>query len=166
MRGPLATTDLPRTDPAVTIQARSEVCGVLRWRHAVRSAVLILFSLLTLSVPAAAQLPVPGPASSVLFGNRQGGPLKPTLAVEPRDTLPRQSWPTYWKEGALIGGALGAIGGAVLAHRLCGLAEESTKHCTGSSVLGGVLGAALVAIPGALIGGQFSKEPTEPDPSD
>lgn len=131
-----------------------------------RSAVLMLFSLLTLSVPATAQLQVPGPALSVLFSHRQGGPLQPTVAVEPRDSLLHQSRPTYWKEGALIGGALGAVGGAVLAHRLCGLAEESTKHCTGSSVLGGVIGAALLAIPGALIGGQFSKEPAEPGPSD
>lgn len=68
--------------------------------------------------------------------------------------------------GRSRGGALGALGGAVLGHGLCGLSEDSTKSCTGSLLLGALLGAAVVAIPGALIGGQFSKEPAEPDPSD
>jgi tetrahydromethanopterin S-methyltransferase subunit D len=81
--------------------------------------------------------------------------------AEPRDSLRQQIRPTYWKEGALIGGALGAVGGALLAHRLCGLAEESTKNCARSLVLGGVLGAALLALPGALIGGQVSKQPVD-----
>jgi hypothetical protein len=52
----------------------------------------------------------------------------------------------------------------MVADRLCGLPEESTKHCTGSTVLGSVLGAAILAMPGALIGGQFSKKQTEADP--
>jgi hypothetical protein len=69
--------------------------------------------------------------------------------------------PTYWKEGPLIGGVLGAVGGALLGHGVCELSEESRKNCTGSLFPGGVLGAALLAIPGALIGGQFPKEKEE-----
>jgi hypothetical protein len=125
-------------------------------------ALLVWFSLLAWSVPATAQRPVPGPAPSVLFSHDHVGPLQPTLAAEPRDSLPRIR-ATYWKEGALIGGTLGALGGALLGHGFCGL-DESSKDCTGSLVLGGLLGAVVLAIPGALIGGQFSKEPAEPDP--
>jgi len=74
-----------------------------------------------------------------------------------RDTVQAQIQPTYWKEGALIGGVLGAVGGAFLGHGLCEDSEELGKNCTGSLFLGGVLGAVLLAIPGALVGGQFSK---------
>jgi hypothetical protein len=84
-------------------------------------------------------------------------PLRSIRIAEPRDTLRPPIRPTYWKEGALIGGVLGAVGGAVLGHGLCELSEESRKDCTGGLVLGGVLGAALLAVPGALIGGQFPK---------
>jgi hypothetical protein len=75
--------------------------------------------------------------------------------------------PTYWKEGALIGGGVGAVAGALLGHDLCEMSEEIGKNCTGSVLLGGVLGAALVAIPGALIGGLFPKhEEAEARPSE
>ncbi len=126
-----------------------------------RSAALTLFGLLTWPLVANAQGAVQGPAPSVLFGYRHAGPVYATVAAGPRDSLRRQIPPTYWKEGAVTGGVLGAVGGALLAHRLCGLAEESTEHCTGSLALGGVLGAALLAIPGALIGGQFSRGPAD-----
>ncbi len=128
-----------------------------------RRAVLLVFGLLTWSETGTAQLPLSGPAPSVLFAYRPGGGVKSPVAAEPSDSLRGQPRLTYWKEGGVIAGALGAVGGALVGHHLCGLAEESTKHCTGSLVLGGVLGAALLAIPGALIGGQFAKEPSEAD---
>jgi uncharacterized membrane protein YeaQ/YmgE (transglycosylase-associated protein family) len=52
---------------------------------------------------------------------------------------------------------LGAVGGAFLGHGLCELSEEFQKDCTGSLFLGSLVGAALLVIPGALIGGQFPK---------
>ena len=128
-----------------------------------RGTILTIFGLLTWTVPGAAQIRLPGPAPSSLFGYRPASAITPAPATAPDDSL-RQLRPTYWKEGALVGGVLGLVGGALVGHRLCGLAEESTKHCTGSLVVGGVVGAALLAVPGALIGGQFSKKPTKPDP--
>ena len=117
-------------------------------------------------MPAAAQLPLQGPRASALFGYAEAGPLHPNAALEPRDSLRQQVPATHWKEGAMLGGALGAIGGAVLVHRLCGLARESTETCAGSTVLGGVIGAALLAIPGALIGAQVSRQPPERERTD
>lgn len=128
-----------------------------------RSVVLMVLGALAGSVPGSAQMSGHRPAPSVLFGYGQVGPLQTDVPAAAPDTLQEQIRPTYWKEGAWIGGVLGALGGAVLGHRLCGLAEESTRHCTGSLVLGGVLGAALLAIPGALVGGQFSKQAPEPE---
>jgi len=95
----------------------------------------------------------------VLFDRAQGGPLQRSLAEAARDTTRRQIRPTYWKEGALIGVVLGTIGGALVGHGLCGMSEEFHKDCTGSLFLGGLLGAVLLAVPGALIGGQFPKGP-------
>jgi hypothetical protein len=96
----------------------------------------------------------------MLFGYGPVGGVK-SLAAEPGDSLKQQIRPTYWKEGAVIGGALGLLLGALTGYGLCEGGDEATKHCTGHLVLGGVFGAALVAIPGALIGGQFSKEPAD-----
>jgi hypothetical protein len=81
-----------------------------------------------------------------------------------RDTIQRQIRPTYWKEGALVGGVVGGVGGAFLGHGLCEMSDEIGRNCTGSLFLGGVLGAALLAVPGTLIGGQFPKhQDTEAD---
>lgn len=129
-----------------------------------RSVAIILFGLFIWSVPGAAQLQLKGPAPSALCSQRPAGPLQ--SAAEPRDSLRTQIRSTYWKEGALIGGTLGAVGGAMLGHALCGLSEEAAKGCVGSSVLGGLLGAAVVAIPGALIGGQVSKSSAETEHPD
>lgn len=46
-----------------------------------------------------------------------------------------------------------------MATAVCGLSEERGKDCTGSMLLGGLLGAGLGAMPGALIGGLFPKGP-------
>ena len=79
------------------------------------------------------------------------------MAAEPRDSLPRQSRPTYWKEGMLIAGIAGAAGGAFLGYGLCDQSEDPSVSCGMMAVLGGLGGALLLAIPGALIGGQFEK---------
>ena len=114
-----------------------------------RRIVLLLFSLWILPPPASAQAPLQGPAPSALFGYR--------ARAERSDSVRRHLKRSYWSEGAVVGGAIGGIGGLILANHLCGVAQESTRHCTGSALLGGAIGAALVAIPGALIGRQFSR---------
>jgi hypothetical protein len=124
--------------------------------------VVAVLTLLILPVPGAAQLPVHGPSPSVLFRYGQVGAGRSEVISAPGDTLLREIRPTYWKEGALIGGLVGAVGGALIGNGLCDLSEDSSRHCTGSLVVGGVLGAALLAIPGALIGGQFRKDTEEP----
>jgi hypothetical protein len=54
-------------------------------------------------------------------------------------------------------GLLGLVAGALLVHHLCGL-DESTRSCTGSTLLGAGLGAVVLGVPGALIGGQIRKQ--------
>jgi hypothetical protein len=127
-----------------------------------RSALILMFGWLTWASSGTAQHRLHGPASSSLFAYAGGSAGRSALA-EPEDSL-RRHRPTYWQEGGAVGGALGLLTGALVANGLCGLSEESTKHCTGSTLLGGVLGAAILAIPGALIGGQFSKKEPAPGP--
>lgn len=123
-----------------------------------RITLLLPLSALFWAVPGSAQTPLSGPAASVLFTAAQRGPLGSTGIEEPRDTVRPRIRPTYWKDGAVIGGVLGALGGALLGHGLCETLDEAEKNCTGSLFLGGILGAAILAIPGALIGGQFPKQ--------
>ena len=40
---------------------------------------------------------------------------------------------------------------------VCGMSESANYDCTGNAILGVMIGAALVAIPGAFIGGMFPK---------
>jgi hypothetical protein len=135
--------------------AASCLAHVIHWRDAVRITLLVLLSPLFWASPASAQVSISGPAASVLFNAAQ--PIGSISWEAPRDTVERQIRPTYWKEGALIGGIVGGVGGALLGHGLCEMSEDFDKNCIGSVLLGGVLGAALLAVPGALIGGQFPK---------
>jgi hypothetical protein len=122
-----------------------------------RMTLLVLIIPLLRAAPGFSQASRLGPSASVLFNGPQRDLLRSMVTEAHRDTLPRQIRPTYWQEGVLIGGLLGAVGGAFLGHGLCETSEEFGKNCTGSLLLGGVLGAGLLAIPGALIGGQFPK---------
>jgi hypothetical protein len=100
--------------------------------------------------------PLRGPAPSLLFGARADGPLRTGWAADSVRPLSR----TYVKEGAIVGGVLGAVAGGFFAMLACGLSEDSNKSCTGTVLLGGILGAPFGALPGALIGGLFPKHPT------
>lgn len=73
--------------------------------------------------------------------------------------VPASIHPTFWKEGALVGGILGGALGALAGSGLCGQSEEPNKNCTGSTILGGMVGALILGIPGALVGGLFPKRP-------
>ena len=78
--------------------------------------------------------------------------------------------PTYWVEGALIGGAtLGVLAG-VVAGGFCADPDSNTTGgpCWDNVLLGTVFGFAVGGSVGALIGGQFNKaaedEPEESQP--
>jgi len=122
-----------------------------------RETLLLLLCLTAWHTEIAAQAPAARVSAPVLLSSTARGPLRFARLAEPRDTVVRQLEPTYWKEGAVVGGAVGALGGALLGLSVCRLAEQPDKNCTGSAVLGGVLAAAVMAIPGALIGGQIRK---------
>ena len=65
--------------------------------------------------------------------------------------------PTYWEEGAIVGGVAGGVSIGFLGYVACGLSEQPGRNCLGMTLLGSLFGAALGAIPGALIGGAFPK---------
>jgi hypothetical protein len=112
----------------------------------------LLVTLLIWPPAALAQERIKGPAPSVLSVTPARSSQLASLVES--DSV---SQPTHWKEGAIVGGLVGAIAGGVLAYAACEQAE--TSRC--STVPGIILGAALLAIPGALIGGQFPKGPPE-----
>ena len=91
----------------------------------------------------------------------QARPLRPspsTLFAPPPTAVRTDSvtiHPTYWKEGAFIGGGLGAAFGAWLGFEFCHY--DRNEECTLSVLAGGVLFGLIGAVPGALIGGQFEK---------
>jgi hypothetical protein len=87
------------------------------------------------------------PAASTLFAGKAVADIRAVQAVQweaPSDTVARLIQPTYWKEGAVIGGVIGGVGGGLWLASLCG-----TGCAVGSAL--------LLAIPGAFVGGQFSK---------
>ncbi|HEX7919084.1 MAG TPA: hypothetical protein VF454_06740 [Gemmatimonadales bacterium] len=67
--------------------------------------------------------------------------------------------PTYWKEGALIGGIPMAILGAIAGHDLCEWSDGTgNDDCILATVGTAALSGGVGAIVGALIGGQFHKK--------
>jgi hypothetical protein len=98
----------------------------------------------------------------VVFSNAAPGPLSTLRLIQPADSIERDIRPTYWKEGALVGGLIGLAGGALLGVVVCAQSDEVGNSCTGSAAAGALGGALILAIPGALIGGQMHKgEPAQ-----
>jgi hypothetical protein len=122
-----------------------------------RETLILLLSLTAWRSDIAAQDPTARVSAPVFPSGTARGPLRLARLAEPRDTVLRRFEPTYWKEGAAVGGAVGALGGSLLGLSVCRLADRPDKNCTGSALLGGVLAAVVLAIPGALIGGQIHK---------
>jgi hypothetical protein len=93
---------------------------------------------LVCSASASAQTSLSGPATSVLFDT---GHLDDafTIALDPDTT--KHIHPTYWKEGALIGGIVGAIPGALLGHDLCETDDNPNNNCFVGTLLGAFGGA-------------------------
>jgi hypothetical protein len=96
-----------------------------------------------------------GPEPSPLFV----ATFRTTLSAERGDSGRLDIQPTYWKKGAAIGGVVGALSGLLLAHAVCGLSDEVGHGCptSGTLLMSVVGGGFLLALPGALIGGQFDK---------
>jgi hypothetical protein len=122
-----------------------------------RETLLLLLSLTAWHTDIAAQDPTARVSAPVLLSSTARGPLRFARLAEQTDTAVRGFEPTYWKEGATVGGAVGALGGALVGLSVCRLADRPDKNCTGSAMLGGFLAAVVLAIPGALIGGQIHK---------
>ena len=121
-----------------------------------RITLILVSASLASSSPAGAQALISGPLPSVLFSSLNRSPLQPGL-TQPADSLEGAAPPTHWQEGALVGGVIGAVGGAVLGTAVCRNSEEVGKSCTGTAVASGLIAALVLAIPGALIGGQMPK---------
>jgi hypothetical protein len=65
--------------------------------------------------------------------------------------------PDHRYEGAIVGGLVFGIGGALVTAAVCSSSDDTDKHCTRSTILGGVVLGGLGALAGALIGGLFPK---------
>jgi hypothetical protein len=119
-------------------------------------ALLVIGSIAT---PAAAftQVRHLSPAPSALFQAATRGPLHAGAPRETQDSVTRYIQATHWKEGALVGAGVGALGGYGLSRLICE-DRESTDSCAGTTALVMLGSAAILAIPGALIGGQFPKD--------
>jgi hypothetical protein len=98
-----------------------------------------------------------GPVPSPLFVATSKTAFRTTLSAERGDSGRLEIRPTYWKKGAAIGSVAGALSGLLLGHTLCGLSEEPGHGCSGTLLMSVVGGGLLLALPGALIGGQFAK---------
>lgn len=114
---------------------------------------LFILGALIILVPrtAAAQAAQLRPAPSELFRPMSGSASPDTL------NLPK----TYWKEGAVMGGAIVGVQGARFGYWGCRDTDSggTGKNCGLSSIGGFVGGFLLGAIPGMLIGGLFEKSP-------
>ena len=106
--------------------------------------------------------PLSNLSSSPLYDLPLGGPLNPgSLLAEQADTVPRQIKPTHWKEGGLVGAlAVGAFG-VWLGNEIC-RNSDTASGCTGLALSGALGGGVLGFLIGALIGGQFPKQPSAP----
>ena len=123
-------------------------------------ALLIAVVYLSLGPSAGASQARPfGPASSPLFVATSTTALRTTFSAEHGDTARLEIQETYWKKGAVIGGVVGALSGLLLVQAVCGLSDDSGHGCptSGTLLMAMVGGGSLLAIPGALIGGQFAK---------
>ena len=126
-----------------------------------RALLMVLACLGVHTTPGVSQTPLLRPTPSALFAAAPSVAVRLARSAESRDTAARFIRPTYWKKGAAIGGAVGALGGILLGHTICGLSEDPELSCTGTVLVSAVGGALLLAIPGALIGGQFHKPEAE-----
>jgi hypothetical protein len=126
-----------------------------------RTSLLLLLGSVGSFGVSSAQVRLSGPAPSLLF---DAGTSSALATPWVSDTNVPTSHPTYWKEGALIGGLLGVVGGALLGHEFCGVSDDPNASCTAWTIGGALGGALLLALPGALIGGSFDKsEPAKGD---
>ena len=116
----------------------------------VRLSFLLLITITTAADAQYGTAELSGPGPSQLWGEGARAPLQQSVTL---DSVPRQISPTYWKEGALVGGVVTGLGLAVWVDAWC-----RGDDCGGPVTGGFVLGAVLGGLTGALVGGQFPKD--------
>ena len=82
------------------------------------------------------------PAASVLF--------RPAVAPDAARLAPTNVG-GHGETGAIVGGAVLGVGGALLGNGLC----DSNESCTGATIGGAAMGAVIGAVLGAFIGAQI-----------
>jgi hypothetical protein len=125
-----------------------------------RSALLLVLLLLLISPigleaqGSSSHIAGPSPNPLILRPYGRWG-MEQQLAL---DSVPRDIRPTYWKEGALVGGISLGLGFALLWDSFC-RSSDSGGSCGGATTAGFLVGGVLGGLIGALIGGQFPKDP-------
>jgi hypothetical protein len=117
---------------------------------------LVVLALIAAALPAVAQdagRGLRGPGRSQLFAARPSSPMQFTS-----DTAPTVIRPTHWKQGLLIGGAIGGVGLGFLGYALCHDLSETRTSCLGTTLGTAAVGAVIGGVTGALIGGAFRKQ--------
>jgi hypothetical protein len=116
---------------------------------------LLLLLILTTSSEAQGAVPgVRGPRPSQILSVVPRGPLHQAFVP---DSVRHRIRPTYWKQGAFIGGLTAGLGLALFIAGLCH--DSDTSNNCGSALTGGFLvGGVIGGVSGALIGGQFPQD--------
>lgn len=116
---------------------------------------ILVVGLGCIAPPLAAQHRVAGPRASDVRAPADHPPARLAPAANIPDAV--RSGSTHWREGALVGGIAGAVGGGLLASHLCALTSEGAGSCGGAALGGAVVFGTAAGALGALIGTLFPK---------
>lgn len=126
-----------------------------RVHRVLRTVVVALLAVLFAFCRIEAQQSSPLIQASSVWGASVQAEAPPALAE-----WTAESSQSYWLEGLVIGGALGAIAGGLFVGGTCGDTDSGySGGCFGPTIGGVLVGALIGAVPGVLIGGRFPKHP-------
>jgi hypothetical protein len=136
-------------------------------RATMHSLSLVVFCLAFFPVgqACAQQVPLAWPPLARAAGSPLYAHVPHALSPPLADTLAREITPTYWTEGGIVGAVVIGAFSAFFVHEICTKVEGQGENCGGKTLLAFPAGGAFGFLIGALVGGQFAKNP-KPAPAD